>query len=694
MTRVKRLKSPSVMFLAACVGYAALVCVLTWPLPVRMTTHLTGSPSGDTGVYVWNLWVFGRELLHNGRAPFSTDYVFAESGTVDLSLHNYTPLAGLIAAPFLGPLGIVGSFNMVLLIAMMTSAVGAFALARQLGLSPRSAWVAGALFIAAPALTARATAHFSLVAAAPLPFFAAALLRTLERRRRVDAVFLGALVATATYCDAYYGIYATLMGLFLVGWCFLKVEWRGPADRPVLRRGLDIALIVATLTIAACAASGRSVLFIGPIQIGLRSFHNGMLVVLVLVGFRAWLASRPVWHLDADAATLVHLSRLAALAAAVCLLCLSPILAGIALRSWDGTLPDVPTYWRSSPRGVDLFAYFVPNPEHPWFGRWTHTWMLPKGGDAFPEFVAAFPLTAWLLIARAGWRRELPRMWVAFTALFVALSLGPFAHIAGLDTQTVGPWAFLRYVPVIGLARSPSRFAIVAALGLSLLVAYWMEARLRAGGGRLRWSAWPVACLLIFELWPAPRTLYSAEVPDVYRMIAASDDDDGRVLELPTGIRDGASSLGNFSASAQFFQTRHNRPLIGGYLSRVSETRKREGRRAPILRLLFALSEGKAPESADLVTEARAARNRFLSRSCVRYVVVDKHRASSELRRTAADVLGLQPVHEDADYELLVPVDPPACRPRPRRAGWTMSAIMHPTPEGGGDDDAPAVVAQ
>lgn len=693
MLRATRSTSPSVVFLAVCVGYAALVCVLTWPLPVRMTTHLTGSPSGDTGVYVWNLWVFGREMLHDGHVPFATDYVFAESGSVDLSLHNYTPLAGLIAAPFIGPLGIVGSFNLVLLIAMMTSAIGAFALARQLGLSPRSAWVAGALFVAAPALTARATAHFSLVAAAPLPLFAAALLRTLERRRQADAALLGALVAVATYCDAYYGIYATVMGMFLVAWRFLRVEWRGPVERAGLRRGVDLALVATTLAIAGCAASGRSVLYVGPIRIGLESFHNGMLAVLVLASIRAWLASRPVLRLDIEAGAFRHLMRLAALAAGVCLVCLSPVLVGIAFRFLDGTLPDVPTYWRSSPRGVDLLAYFVPNPEHPWFGRWTHTWMLPKDGDAFPEFVAAFPLTAWLLIACAGWRRELPRMWVAFTALFVALSLGPFAHIAGFDTQTVGPWAFLRYVPVIDMARSPSRFTIVAALGLSLLVAYWVEARLRTSGGRLRWTAWSIACLLIFELWPAPRTLYSAAVPDVYRMIAATDGEEGRVLELPTGIRDGTSSLGNFSASAQFFQTRHNRPLIGGYLSRVSETRKREGRRAPVLRLLFALSEGKAPESAELVTEARAARNRFLSRSCVRYVVVDKGRASSELRRMAADVLTLQSVHEDGDYELLVPVDPPACRPRPRRAGWTMSAILRPMSDGNDGDD-PVVVAQ
>lgn len=688
MPRATGPASSRVSRLAICLGYVALVCLLTWPLPLRMTTHLTGTPSGDTGVYVWNLWVFGRELLHHGHLPFSTDYVFAESVGADLSLHNYTPLAGLIASPLLGVVGIVGSFNIVLLLAMVTSAIGAFALARQVGLSTFSAWIAGALFIAAPVFTARETAHFSLLAAAPLPLFAAALLRTLEHRRQRDAVLLGALVAIATYCDAYYGIYATLIGLFLVGWRFCRVQWHGPSANRSLCRATEAGMAGLLAVIAVAAATERTEFFIGTIRIGLESLYNPMLALLVLAGTRAWLASRPAWRLDIEATTLRQLARLAVLATAVCLAILSPIVISVLLRYRDGMLPEVPTYWRSSPRGVDLLAYFVPNPEHSWFGRWTRTWMLPPVGDAFPEFVAAFPLTAWLLIGTAAWYRALPRMWVAFTALFMSLSLGPFLHIGGLNTQAVAPWAFLRYLPVIGMARAPSRFAIVAVLGLSLLVAFWVESRLRAGAGRLRWTAWPVACLLVFELWPAPRTLFSAEVPDVYRMITAAETEEGRLLELPTGIRDGTSSLGNFNASTQFFQTSHNRPVVGGYLSRVSERRKREGRTAPMMRLLLSLSEGNGPAPAVMVMEARAARERFLARSCVRYVVVDKRRASPELRRVAADVLALMTIQEDDDYELLTPIDPPACQPR-RKPGWTFSALITGESDGGEVPSAP-----
>jgi hypothetical protein len=176
------------------------------------------------------------------------------------------------------------------------------------------------------------------------------------------------------------------------------------------------------------------------------------------------------------------------------------------------------------------------------------------------------------------------------------------------------------------------------------------------------WAGALLAVVLAIELLPAPRPLYSAAVPDVYRLIATTGDESGRLLELPTGIRDGTSSFGNFNASSAYFQTRHQRPLIGGYLSRVSRWRKAENERAPMLRALFALSEGRAlsPERMD---EARRSRDAFLRRSCVKFVVVNKHRASKDLQAFAVDALGLTPVHEDAAYVLFTPADPPACEP-------------------------------
>jgi len=166
------------------------------------------------------------------------------------------------------------------------------------------------------------------------------------------------------------------------------------------------------------------------------------------------------------------------------------------------------------------------------------------------------------------------------------------------------------------------------------------------------------------------------QLEHLYALIS-TDDELSSVLELPTGIRDGMSSMGDFSAESQFYQTQHRHRLVGGYLSRVSGWRKRENRRNPVMRMLTALSEPAGTADPDLIASAREARNRFLSRTCVGYVVIHKRRAWPELQAVAADVLRLVPIHDDADYELLRPVDPPACEPRrsvsrSARAGITM----------------------
>jgi len=647
----------------AVAGYSALACVLTWPLPLHLRTHLLSAASGDTAVYVWNIWVFRHELIEHAHLPFSTGHVLAYTGGTDLSLHNYAPIAGLLGLPLVGPLGIIGTYNVLMLVFMALSGLGVFLLAGQLGLGAVFAWSAGALFVASPVMTARQTGHFSLVIAAALPLFLWALLRALDTERVRDAVLVGVLVAAATYSDAYYGVYCAMMGAFLIAWRFGRVEWRGASAWRRLARFLDVTIAVSGILIAWRVASGTTTLVLGPIAIGLQTLYTPVLLLTCAVALRAWLAWRPVWRVHDSAARLPALLRLGAMAVAACLVLLLPQLFGIARAFVTDQLPGTEIYWRSSPRGVDALAYFVPNPNHAWFGDHTRQWFMPPDEpNWYPEFVGAFSLVAFAVIAAGARLRVLPAFWVAFTGLFVWLSLGPFLHVGGINTYVPGPWTFLRYVPVIEMARSPSRFAIVAALGLSLLSAFGAEGlqrRLaRTWGGTM--TLLVLAFALALELVPAPRRVYPASVPDIYDRVTVVADESGRLLDLPVGIHDGTSPVGRFDAASLYYQTEHRRPMIGAYLSRVSRRSKEEHLRSPMLKALFELSEGRDP-SAELVAEARASRDAFLRRSCIRFVAVDTRQASAALRAFATDALRLTPVAEDASHVLLVPIDLPAC---------------------------------
>ena len=653
------------MPLATTIAYLALACAMTWPLPLHLRTHLLGDISSDTGVYVWNLWIFRHELVDHGHLPFSTDHLFALTEGVDFALHNYTPVAGVLAIPLIPWIGIVGAFNVILLAFLACSGCGVFVLARYLGLRRLASWCAGALFIASPIFTARSAVHLSLINAAPLPLFIWALLRAFDGRRIRDAALVGFFVALATYSDAYYGIYCALIGAFLAVWRFTRLRcggaWAG-ARAPV--RAVELAVVFVCASIAVRLLTGATSISVGNVHVGLQTLYTPMLALVILLMIRAWFAWRPSLVLHDPEKAFFRLAGRGLIAVGVCILLLAPVIIGGGDQLGSDRLQERGTYWRSSPPGVDSLAYFVPNPTHVWFGARTRPWLTPAGVDDFPEFVASFSLLAFVVIAVA--RSALPRMWVAFTAFAALLSIGPFIYLAGMNTYVIAPWALLRYVPLIGMARSPSRFAIVAALGLSLLFGFAVAELSRRHGSRWRRAAGLVAVGMALELVPAPRVLYSAEVPEVYRLITAHGEETGRVLELPTGVRDGTSSLGQFNAANQYFQTRHHRPIMGGYASRVARSTKREMRRSPVLSTIFDLSEGREP-SPELLARARAGREAFLRRSCVRFVVINKRRASERLRTFALQTLELSPLHEDEEYLLLVPTEPPPCERRQKR---------------------------
>ena len=231
---------------------------------------------------------------------------------------------------------------------------------------------------------------------------------------------------------------------------------------------------------------------------------------------------------------------------------LSPVLYAMATpqagRPWRG--PRI--LWRSSAPGVDSASWLTPNPLHPLWGSGQDSWLarLPNG---FDENVASLSLIAVAVIAfavlRAGFRG--PLGWWIFTGIFAWLSLGPFVSVAGVNTYIPTPWAVFRYLPIIGAARMPTRMTILVMLGVSMLFAMAV-AHLRSRVARPRLLVACIAVLLIFELLPSPRPVFSAAVPELHRIIR---DDPGpvRVMNLPFGLKDGLSERGAYLGQVPVF---------------------------------------------------------------------------------------------------------------------------------------------
>jgi hypothetical protein len=346
-------------------------------------------------------------------------------------------------------------------------------------------------------------------------------------------------------------------------------------------------------------------------------------------------------------------TRLATVAVVTTVLLLSPVLYAMLERIQYVGLESSPVYWRSSPSGVDLVSFVLPNPNHPLTPEAIRAWLTPRA-DAYLENVASLTFVALGAMLAAWWRGwRPPPFWVAAAVVFGALALGPFVQLAGVNTRIPGPWALLRYVPVIGLARTPGRFSVVLMLVVAVLFALALSWWSRREPGRSRWALCIVGLAVCFELLPVPRRLYPAEIPHIYERVAAAPAG-SRVLELPFGVRDGTSSAGNFTARSQFFQTMHHKRLIGGYLSRVSKRRVSDIRRHEMLDALILLSEGREIDlrrAGALMMRGPA----FIRDADISYVVIDLARTPRALREFAVGVFDLELVDVAGPLELYRP---------------------------------------
>ena len=207
--------------LAVVLGYVLAASAFTWPLPLHLGTHLTGDPGGDTGVYVWNQWVFHQEIVE-GHNPLATERILSLTPRVDLTQHNYTAFLNVLALPLISWLGIVTTFNVVFLFVSVLNALFAYGLARSATAASRlEAFLGGLVFAWGPAMVARTTGHFSLAAAAALPAFLWCLIKAERSRTTRDAALVGLCMAWAAVSDAYYGVYCLLIGAaFLIARAF------------------------------------------------------------------------------------------------------------------------------------------------------------------------------------------------------------------------------------------------------------------------------------------------------------------------------------------------------------------------------------------------------------------------------------------------------------------------------------------
>ena len=663
-------------------GYASAAVIFTWPLATRLTTHVLGTLSGDTGVYIWNLWSFGHELSQ-GRHPFFTTAIFTLTAPTNLALHNYTAVNGAVAAVLLNWLDITAVYNLVLLGTLALNGFFGYLLALRLTGRPGVSWAAGLLFGFSPFVVARTAGHLSLASVAPLAAFWLSLdaLQRGGRSRAAAAVAIS--LAWALYSDPYYLVYCVMLGAVLLAPVSLSTTRRGAAGTPPVARAFAVLAAVSGALAGAIWATGGWTFTIGGMAISAHGLNNPVFAATLAAG-AAW-ALRRRWHLRLAWERLGALRvRHVGVAGITALGLLAPWLTALWSRVADGAQFNRPVVWRSGVPGADLFALLLPNPKHPLMRPLFQAWFEGLPGGVI-ENVVSLSLVALAVILAARWRRaaRFPAVWVGITIGFAVLALGPILTVGGVNTYVPLPWYVLRHVPLLGAASTPTRFAAVMMLGLTALFGLALAGlTARAGrGGRLLVGA--VAVALCAELLPAPRTLHAADVPDVFAVVAA-DPRPVALLHLPFGFRDGTMTVGYYNNARQYYQTFHGKRLIGGYISRLARGEVSRLRRSKILRTLALLSEGVpyTPPPDAVVRERGAA---FVGRAGLGYVVVNRARTPPALLDYAIASFSLERIGGDAVYDLYRTTVPfssttPSGQPPPvsHARGVTTAVVLNP----------------
>jgi hypothetical protein len=345
----------------------------------------------------------------------------------------------------------------------------------------------------------------------------------------------------------------------------------------------------------------------------------------------------PVRLIDArDRLDIRRLAAAAAIFAAVVIPVALAVLLPFALRGNQIAPPaplqssiDEMRQW-----SVDLVAFFLPAYDHWLAGPLVRPTRARLGGNfTLQTAYLGYTTLALATVALARAARSVARPWAIAAVVFFVLALGPYLHFGGAERAVPLPLSVIHEVPPISGVRDLSMYVVPLMLCLALLAAIGFQIATsgRTQGARTAAAAAAFA-LVAAEYAIVPFPLFPARVPSAYAAIA-SDGGAGTVLELPLTT----------PPIYEFYQARHARPMLAGYLNRVSPWYEEYAENFPVVRLLKNPRAGlDALEPTDV--------DAFVRYFHVRWVVI--HRAiagADEYQRLTALVRAQFPARLVAD---------------------------------------------
>jgi len=247
---------------------------------------------------------------------------------------------------------------------------------------------------------------------------------------------------------------------------------------------------------------------------------------------------------------------------------------------------------------ADILSFFTPseyNPIYkiffsmlasiiPLFSKYNHFFLNSWERFAYPGIIV---LGIYFLIILLKILKKFPfnlwnkiKQYFVVSLVFAVLTLGPFLkvfnrwsiNLEGVSVVFPLPFLLLHYTPGLSTLRAPSRFTPIF-IFLACIVAAYVINFIFIKISKKRQIILLIGLFLIFfiDQFYAIPTKLNQEIPtQIYNYL--KDKPQGTVLEIPFTVRDGFQYIGFVHALQPMYgQAIHGKPIIGGYMARVSD---------------------------------------------------------------------------------------------------------------------------
>jgi len=331
---------------------------------------------------------------------------------------------------------------------------------------------------------------------------------------------------------------------------------------------------------------------------------------------------------------------------------------------------------------ADLVAYFIPSVFNSFVGRYLLGIASHFTGNSSEYTTSLGYVTLFFVCYAIVKLRNVKevRIWGVVMTTFLLLSLGPVLHIMGRTTFTEFnvsvpmPYILLyELLPLINVTRAVSRFAVIAMLAASVLVALAFTQANRRISLRLprpyaKIIAPAILCLVLLEFAVAPIPLHVVPVSSFYQTLA-NERGDFAILDLPQDPRIGEQGADKAALTYMYYQTIHHKKIVGGGIPRAPENILEFTDRTPIVsNLIYPYKCAENCASPDIVSEDAATAQNVLAYYGIEYVILHKGLGMERNMNLDQHLLsvyfaGYPPVYEDEGISVYRVVTPDHFQP-------------------------------